>query len=104
MKTLLILAESIEKQKLNFSCSALFHTKARVSLKYIVNDCLCEHLFASNSPQTPSNLILLTLLVTLRSVTLFYPKFRAINSQIKLKFVLLGNRFSDLFTEVKIWY
>ena len=39
MKILLILAKIIEKQKLNFSCSALFHMKTRVSLKYFVNDC-----------------------------------------------------------------
>ena len=29
----------LEKQKLNFSRSALFHRKTRVSLKYFVNDC-----------------------------------------------------------------
>ena len=34
-----MLAKSYEKQKLNFSCSALFHMKTRVSLKYFVNDC-----------------------------------------------------------------
>ena len=34
-----MLAKSLEKQKLNFSCSALFHMKTRVSLKYFVNDC-----------------------------------------------------------------
>ena len=29
----------MEKQKLNFSYSALFYIKTRVSLKYFVNDC-----------------------------------------------------------------
>ena len=36
---LLVLAKNLEKQKLNFSRSALFYMKARVSLKYFVHDC-----------------------------------------------------------------
>ena len=71
MKVLLILAKTFEKQKLNFTHSALFHMKTRVVLKYFVNDCLCKHLFDFNSPQTPSNLISLTILVTLRPLKLF---------------------------------
>ena len=39
MKILLTLAKTLEKQKLNFSRSELFHMKTRVSLKYHVNDC-----------------------------------------------------------------
>ena len=40
MKILLMLAKkTLEKPKLNLSCSALFHMKSRVSLKYLVNDC-----------------------------------------------------------------
>ena len=39
MQILLILAKTPEKKKLNFSCSALFCMKTRVSLKYFVNDC-----------------------------------------------------------------
>ena len=38
-KILLILAKTAEKKKLNFSRSALFHIKTRVSLKYFVNGC-----------------------------------------------------------------
>ena len=34
--------------------------KTRVCLKYFVNDCLWKQFFATNSPQTPSNLILFT--------------------------------------------
>ena len=78
--------------------------KTRVSLKYFVNDCLWKHFFASNSPQTPSNLIYLTILVTLRPFTHFKPKFGAIKLQKSATFALLGNCFSDLFTEVEIWY
>ena len=37
MKILLILAETLE-QKFSFSRSALFYMKARISLKYFVND------------------------------------------------------------------
>ena len=39
MKILLIPGKTLEKQKLNFSRSALFQMKTRVSLKYFVNDC-----------------------------------------------------------------
>ena len=39
MKTLPTLAKIIEKQKLNFSHRALFHTKTTVSLKYFGQDC-----------------------------------------------------------------
>ena len=39
MKILFILVRTLEKQKLNFFHSALFHLKTRVSLKYFVNDC-----------------------------------------------------------------
>ena len=54
MKILLRLEKNLVKQKLNFSRSALFVMKIRVSLKHFVNDCLWKHLFASNSPHTPS--------------------------------------------------
>ena len=71
IKILLILAKTLEKQKLNFSLGALFHMKTIVSLKYSVNDYLWKDFFASNSPPTPSNLIFVTKLVTLRSFTQF---------------------------------
>ena len=45
--------------------------KTRVTLKHVVNDCLWKQTFASNPPQTPSNLIYLTILVTLRPFTQF---------------------------------
>ena len=63
----------------------LFHTKT--SLKYFVNDCLWKPLFDSNSPQTPTNLIFLTILVTLRPFTLFQPN-RAIKLQKSAKICL----------------
>ena len=47
--------KTLAMQTLNFSRSALFHIKTRVSVKYFVNDCLLKHFFASNSPQIPSN-------------------------------------------------
>ena len=39
-KKLLILAKlsTLEKRKLNFSCTALFHVKTRVNFKYFVNN------------------------------------------------------------------
>ena len=39
MKILLLLAKTLEKQKLNFSRSALFHMETGVSLKYFVSGC-----------------------------------------------------------------
>ena len=78
--------------------------RTTISLKYLVNDCRWKPFFDSNSPQTPSNLISLTVLVSLRPLILFQPKIRAIKSQKALNFALLGNCFSDLFNEVEIWY
>ena len=63
--------KTAEKWKLNFSRSALFHKKSRVCLKYLVHGCLCKQMFPSNSTQVPLNLICLTILVTLRSLTEF---------------------------------
>ena len=57
--------------RLNLSRSALFHMKTRVILKYFVTDFLWKPFLHSNSSQTPSNLISLTILVTLRILTVF---------------------------------
>ena len=65
------LQKTLEKQKLNFFCSILFHMKTRISLRYFVNDCLWKHFLASNSPQTSSNLIYLSILLTLMPFTQF---------------------------------
>ena len=77
--------KTLEKQKSNFSTSVLLHMKTRVNLKYPANGCLWKHFFASNSTQTPSNLIYLTIFVTLRPFTQFQPKIRAIKLQKKAK-------------------
>ena len=69
MQTLLILAKSPEKQKLNFSRNAPFHMKARVSLKHLMNACLWKQVCAFNSPQTSPKLISLTILVTVMPFT-----------------------------------
>ena len=66
-----ILAKTVEKKKLNFSRSALFHVKTRVCLKYYVNGCVCGQLFASNSLQPPLNFICLTIFVTVMPLTQF---------------------------------
>ena len=62
--------------------------KTRVSLKYFVSFCLRKLFFDSNWPQIPSNLIALTFLVTLRPLTMFEPKIRAIKWQESPKFCL----------------
>ena len=59
---------------------------------------------APNSPQTPSNLICLTIFVTLRPLTQLSPKISATNLQKALNFSFLDNYFPDLSTEAKIWY
>ena len=61
LKMLAILAKTLEKQKLNFSCSALFNTKTRVSPKYLANDCrmLCAGSnFLNNADATLTKIIL----------------------------------------------
>ena len=89
---------------MNFSRSGQFHMKSRVCLKYFVNYCLWKQLFASKSSQIISKLTCLTIFVTLRIFTQFYSKIRATIYKKALKFVLLDNYFSDLFTEVQILY
>ena len=74
--------------------------KTRVSLKHFLNDCLWKQFFAFNLPQTPSNLILLTILVTLSSFTKFELKIRVIKLQKVQQFALIGNCFSDPFIDV----
>ena len=51
--------------------SVLFHMKDGISLRYFVNACLWKRFFDSNSPQTPSNLTYLTILINLKSFTMF---------------------------------
>ena len=78
--------------------------EARVRIKHFVNDCLWKHIFASNLPQTPSNLISLTILVALRPFTQFYLKFQQLSYKKVLIFDLFCNYFSNIFTEVEVWY
>ena len=77
-----------EKTKLNFSRSALLHIKTRVCLKHFVNGCFYKLIFASNSLQTPSKLILLTIFVTWRPLTQFQPNIRATKIQKSAKICL----------------
>ena len=90
--------------KLNVFRRALFHMKTRASLKYFVSYCLWKLIFDSKLSQTPSNLIALRFLIILRPFTLLYVKIRQLSGQKVLKFAFLINCFSNLFTEVKIWY
>ena len=52
-KILPLVAKSPEKQKLNFSCNALFHMKTRVCLKYFANDVLWKQCLTSKRPRDP---------------------------------------------------
>ena len=62
--------------------------KTKISLKNVVNDCLSKPFSESNSPQTPSKLISLTILVILKPFTLFKPKIRKIKLQKSVKVCL----------------
>ena len=96
MKILLILAKTLEKKILN-TRSALFHMKSRVSLKYFVNDCLWKQIFASNLPTDSLNL---NLLDNFGNSKAFHTVLEQLSCKKVLKFVSLGNCFSDPFTEV----
>ena len=93
IKLLLILAKSIEKEKVNISRS-IFLMKTRVSLKYYVSTCLFEKYFCCSFAP---NLFKLNFFDDLSS------KSEHLSSKTILTFALLGN-FQYLFTEVEIWY
>ena len=79
--------------------------KKRVWLKYFVNDCLWKRFLPSNLSHTASNLICLTILVTVRHLTQSQPlKLKQQSCKAGLRFVLLDNYFSDHVTENKLWY
>ena len=77
--------------------------KTRVCIKYFANVCLWKH-FASNSPQNLINFISFKIFVTLGPFTQFLSKIQATKLKKIVKLDLLGKCFSDLFTEVEIWY
>ena len=91
----------LKNRNLTFHVKVLFHTTTKFCLIYFGKDCLQKQHFASNSTKTPSNLICFTILVTLRPLTQNQSKefLRKV-----IKFVLIDNYFSYLFTEVQIWY
>ena len=100
MKVLLILSENSSKIDIKlFPLCAISH-ETRAIVKYFVSYCLCKSFFDCNSPQTTSNLITLTFLVTLRPFNCFNLKLEQLSGKKVLKFALLGNCFSDL----EMWY
>ena len=78
--------------------------KTKVSLRCFVNYCLWKLFFDSNSPHTSSNLICLTFLVTLRPLHRFNLKLEQLSGKKDVRFALLHNSSSDVFTEIEIWY
>ena len=58
----------------------------------------------SRISQVPSNLIFLTILVTLRPLIQFNIKLKQLSCKKIQKITLLDNYFADLFSEVQIWY
>ena len=57
-----------------------------------------------NRLSLPSNLNCLTTLVTISYLIQFLPEIRAAVSQNSTKICVTFNYFSDLFTEVQMWY
>ena len=51
--------------------------KTRACLKYFAHGCLYNHFYTFNLLQAPSNLIILTIFVTMRSLTQFQPKIKS---------------------------
>ena len=80
--------KSPEIQHLNFSSSSVFFMKSRASLKYFVTDCLRKTFLDPNSTQTHSNLISSTILVSVRLLTLFQSKARAVKIEKRAKIFL----------------
>ena len=68
----------LENRNETFPLVRYFHMETRVSLRYFVSYCLCKLFIDSEVPQTLSNVISLTILLTLSPFTLFEPKIRAI--------------------------
>ena len=88
LKTLLMLAKSLQKQKSNFSRSALFHKKTRVSLNYFVSDCRLNGVFSrDNLPRIKDGPYVINLddkkikrthwvsLFTNRNITIYFDSF-----------------------------
>ena len=63
-----------------------------------------KRFFPSILPEVLSNLISLTILVTLKYLTEFQRQIRVTNFWKVLQFALHDNYFFDLFIEVQIWY
>ena len=72
--------------------------KIRVCLKYFVNGCLWKQSLASDLSQTPSVLVFLTIIITLRPLYSFDLKLEQLIGKQGLKVVLFDNYFLDLFT------
>ena len=104
MKILSVVAKIFWKTEIELCNSALFNMKTRVCLKYFVNHCLWKQFIDSNSSFTTSSLIYLTIFVNLRPRHSFILKLEQLICKEVPKFVLLDNYFSDLFTNVQIWY
>ena len=78
--------------------------ETRVSLKHFVDGCLWKHFFASTFNPDPFKLNLFDNYGNSKAFHSFNLKLEQLSSKKVLKFALLCNCFSDLFTEVEIWY
>ena len=83
-----MLAKSLQKQKSNFSRTALFHKKTRVSLNYFVSDCRLNGVFSrDNLPRIKDGPYVINLddkkikrthwvsLFTNRNITIYFDSF-----------------------------
>ena len=103
MKILSAIAKSLEKQKFNFSVVPL-HMKTRVSLKYLLNDCLWKQFLASYFVTDPFKFDLLDYFHKFNAFDSFNLRLEQLICKRAVKVVFLDNFFPYLFTEVQIWY
>ena len=78
--------------------------KTRANLKDFVIYCLWKEYSTSNLPQALSDWFLWQFWQLQGLSLIFNLKLEQLSHKKVLNFALVGNCFSDLFTEVKIWY
>ena len=78
--------------------------ETRDCLLYVLNYCLRKQFFVSNSSESPPNLNVWIISLTMRLSTQFQFKIKSNSVEKKATFVLLDNYFTDIFSEVQIRY
>ena len=104
MEALLILQWNSWKKKSNFSCSAPFQIKTKISLKFFLNYCLWKEFLILIHPRRQQTYFLRPFRYLSGLSHCFNLKLEQLDCKKVLKFAFVDNCFSDPFTEVEIWY